>query len=747
MANKKIGAGIALDGEKEFKQAVSNINKDLSILGSEMKKVTAQFDGNDKSMESLTAQSNVYNRQIVTQTQKIETLKKAYNNANETLDKCKENLEEVTKKHGEGSEEVKKAQEAYDSMQKKVKDWQISLNKAEAELYKTEKSLRDTQKEMDDFGKESDDAGKEVEKAGKKAKNSGDDAEKGGSGWSKLGSIVKGAAVAIGAAAVAAGAAAIKLGKDVVTAYADYEQLVGGVDTLFGESSAKVQEYAANAYKTAGLSANDYMETVTSFSASLLQSLGGDTSKAADAADIALTDMSDNANKMGTSLDSIQNAYQGFAKQNYTMLDNLKLGYGGTKTEMERLLADAEKLSGQKYDISSLNDVYSAIHVVQTEMGITGTTAKEASDTIGGSISSMKSAIGNLITGLGDSNANIDMLIGNVMESFQNVAKNITPIVQNIISALPAVLDGVLKEIGNMLPSLLSTATDLFKRLLDTILKLLPELIPVAVQALLTIADTLIEAIPLLLDCALVLIMSLAEGLVQALPTMIPKLVEVVLYIVETLVNNIDKLLDAAIEIIIALADGIINAIPILIEKLPIIVIKVVNALINAIPKLLAIVPKIFTSLVDTFKKTDWASIGKNILDGVIDGLKNAVKNIGSAIKSIGNTILGTFKSFFGIKSPSRLFRDQVGKYLADGIGLGFTDEMDKVTQDMTKAIPTNFDTTINAGFNNPSLSPSGQFTANGEIYNVINIDGRSFASVITPYVSKRQYTALGGAF
>ena len=376
MANKKIGAGIALDGEKEFKQAVSNINKDLSILGSEMKKVTAQFDGNDKSMESLTAQSNVYNRQIVTQTQKIETLKKAYNNANETLDKCKENLEEVTKKHGEGSEEVKKAQEAYDSMQKKVKDWQISLNKAEAELYKTEKSLRDTQKEMDDFGKESDDAGKEVEKAGKKAKNSGDDAEKGGSGWSKLGSVVKGAAVAIGAAAVAAGAAAIKLGKDVVTAYADYEQLVGGVDTLFGESSAKVQEYAANAYKTAGLSANDYMETVTSFSASLLQSLGGDTSKAADAADIALTDMSDNANKMGTSLDSIQNAYQGFAKQNYTMLDNLKLGYGGTKTEMERLLADAEKLSGQKYDISSLNDVYSAIHVVQTEMGITGTTAK-----------------------------------------------------------------------------------------------------------------------------------------------------------------------------------------------------------------------------------------------------------------------------------------------------------------------------------------------------------------------------------
>lgn len=719
MANKKIGAGIALDGEKEFKQAVSGINKDLSVLGSEMQKVTAKFSGNEKSMESLTAKSDVYNKQIETQKKKIEEIQKALANS--------------TKEYGEND--------------KKTKDWQISLNKAEAELAKTEKSLRDTQKEMDEFGKESDDAGKEVEKAGKKAKNSGDDAKKGGSGWSKLGSVVKGAAAAIGAAAVAAGAAAIKLGKDVVTAYADYEQLVGGVDTLFGESSAKVQEYAANAYKTAGLSANDYMETVTSFSASLLQSLGGDTSKAADAADIALTDMSDNANKMGTSLDSIQNAYQGFAKQNYTMLDNLKLGYGGTKTEMERLLADAEKLSGQKYDISSLNDVYSAIHVVQTEMGITGTTAKEASDTIGGSISSMKSAIGNLITGLGDSNANIDMLIGNVMESFQNVAKNITPIVQNIISALPAVLDGVLKEIGNMLPSLLSTATDLFKRLLNTILKLLPELIPVAVQALLTITDTLIEAIPLLLDCALVLIMSLAEGLVQALPTMIPKLVEVILYIVETLINNIDKLIDAAIQIIIALADGIINSIPILIEKLPIIMIKITLALIKSLPKLLEIGPKLFKTIWDMITKTDWLSIGKNILDGITKGLLDAVKNIGSTIKKVGDSIVGGFKSFFGIKSPSRLFRDQVGKYLADGIGLGFTDEMDKVTQDMTKAIPTNFDTTINAGFNNPSLSPSGQFTANGEIYNVINIDGRSFASVITPYVSKRQYTALGGAF
>ena len=214
------------------------------------------------------------------------------------------------------------------------------------------------------------------------------------------------------AAAVAAGATAVAaLTKSAVESYADYEQLVGGVETLFKDSAGIVQEYAANAFQTAGLSANDYMETVTGFSASLLQSVGGDTEEAARIADQAITDMADNANKMGSSIESIQNAYQGFAKQNYTMLDNLKLGYGGTKQEMERLLADAEKLSGVHYDISNLNDVYEAIHVVQGELGITGTTAEEASTTIQGSAAAMKAAWQNMLTGIADENADYHVFI------------------------------------------------------------------------------------------------------------------------------------------------------------------------------------------------------------------------------------------------------------------------------------------------------------------------------------------------
>lgn len=259
-------------------------------------------------------------------------------------------------------------------------------------------------------------------------------------------------AVAIGktvATGMAAGGTAIAgLATKAVSAYADYEQLVGGVETLFKDSAGKVKAYADEAYKTAGLSANAYMETVTSFSASLLQSLNGDTAKAAEKADQAITDMSDNANKMGTSMEAIQNAYQGFAKQNYTMLDNLKLGYGGTKEEMERLLKDAEKLSGHKFDISSYADIVDAIHVVQTEMGITGTTAKEAEKTISGSIGMMKASWTNLMTGLANGNADIPKLVQEVVTSGKTVLKNIIPAVKEVLKNIPAAISEISPEAG-----------------------------------------------------------------------------------------------------------------------------------------------------------------------------------------------------------------------------------------------------------------------------------------------------------
>lgn len=236
-----------------------------------------------------------------------------------------------------------------------------------------------------------------------------------------------------------------------IKAYADYEQLVGGVDTLFKDSSEMVQRYAANAYKTAGISANQYMETVTSFSASLLQSLGGDTEKAAKYADMAITDMADNANKMGTNISSIQLAYQGFARGQYGLLDNLKLGYGGTRSEMERLLADAEKLTGVKYDISNLADVYDAIHAIQTQMGITGTTAQEASTTIQGSFLALQASWQNLLVALADPEADFSAIFGQMVDSASTLLANAIPILGNLLGELIVQLPEVIEQLAPVL--------------------------------------------------------------------------------------------------------------------------------------------------------------------------------------------------------------------------------------------------------------------------------------------------------
>lgn len=331
-------------------------------------------------------------------------------------------------------------------------------------------------------------ARKEVEKATKEIKTFQDQVKKASEDvdkkfatmGQKIGDAMKkGCQVAAGAiAGITTGLAALT--KASIGNYAEYEQLVGGVETLFKTSAGEVQKYAENAYKTAGMSSNEYMATVTGFSASLLQSLGGDTAKAAQVADMALSDMSDNANKMGTSMESIQFAYQGFAKQNYTMLDNLKLGYGGTKEEMERLLADAEKFSGVKYDISSLNDVYQAIHVIQEEMGITGTTAKEASSTISGSIGMTKAAWENLMTGLANGNADIPKLVQDVITSASAVLENIMPAIKEVIANIPVAISEISPEAGAA-----------FQTVIDAI----TEILPVLQDALSTAFDLIVDTI------------------------------------------------------------------------------------------------------------------------------------------------------------------------------------------------------------------------------------------------------------
>lgn len=309
--------------------------------------------------------------------------------------------------------------------------------------------------------------------------------------------------------------------------YAEFEQLAGGIETLYGKSSDKMMENAQKAFQTAGLSANEYMETATSFAASLVQSLGGNTEKAAKYADSAIQDMSDNANKMGTSMESIQNAYQGFAKQNYSMLDNLKLGYGGTKKEMERLLEDAEKISGKSFDIDSYADVTQAIHVIQKEMKITGTTAKEAGSTIQGSFTSMKAAATNLMTGLADPKADMNKLIDNLVNSIfgdgkknKGVLGNAMPVIQRIITGIAKALPKLIQELSAKLP--------------DFLKEIIPPLADATVQAFVAIMDMLPQILPLIVD-----------GLVQMVVALVPYIPTILGALFKAIILSLAQLFDS----------------------------------------------------------------------------------------------------------------------------------------------------------------------------------------------------------
>ena len=593
------GLKIGLEGEKEFKKALSEINQSFKVLGSEMKVVQSQFDKNDNSVEALTARNQVLNKEIEAQKQKIETLRQALANASESF--------------GEND--------------RRTQQWQIQLNNAtaalndmERELDRNNAALDDAEHEMDDVADSADDLEEELDDAGDAA----DDSE---GKFSKLGGTLKTVGIAMGAVVTAAAAAAVSLGKAVVEAYGEYEQLVGGIDTLVKDSSASLQEYANNAYKTAGMSANDYMSTVTSFSASLISSLGGDTEAAVKYADMAITDMADNANKMGTDIGLIQNAYQGFAKQNYTMLDNLKLGYGGTKTEMERLLADAQAISGIEYDISSYADVVEAIHVIQESMGVAGATAAEAEHTIEGSMNAMKAAIDNLIVGFGNADADIEQLCNNVVNAFQDVLTNITPVIENIISALPTALNALLATVGDLLPTLLDTVVDLFSQVLTTLLTMIPQLVPAVIEAVMTIVNTLIENLPLLVDAAVQIIVSLVEGIGSALPQLIPAAVQAIITIVEGLISNLPMILDAALQLIMGLAEGLLAAIPMLIEALPSIITAIVEFILGAIPQIIEAGIQLLTSLVAALPDIIVAVVEAipQIIDGIITAVLDSI--------------------------------------------------------------------------------------------------------------------------
>jgi phage-related protein len=820
------GGSIKLTGESEYTRALKTITSNLTVMASEMKLVSAQYSSNDKSIEALTSRNNVLNKQIEEGKKKVDVYRSALEDFKTQQDKNgasimelmikleneKKKLQELKSSTSATSDEIKAQEKVVASLSNELADseaqyeknklsinkYQTQLNGAEAEVVKMTKELNSNNELLEKTEKGMDEASDSVDDFKESEKDAGRETI-------TLGDLIKGNLISEGIIAGIKGLASamksvasglVNLGKEAIKNYADYEQLVGGVETLFKDSSNVVETYANNAYKTAGLSANQYMETVTSFSASLLQSLDGDTAKVAEVSNMAVTDMADNANKMGTNISMIQSAYQGFAKQNYTMLDNLKLGYGGTKTEMERLLADAEKISGIKYDIKNLNDVYQAIHVIQKEMDISGysteqlqdklknmslteaeltkvakdmgisyedamkkmkdgslttkdaqillgTTAREASVTISGSANAMKSAWQNLLTGIADDNANFEVLIGNFVDSIMTFADNIVPRIEIVMDGL---VDLILGMADTLLPKVLDIAVNLVQNLVTGITNNIGNIMTTINQVINTILNALVGMLPQILQAGIQVIVSLITGIAQSLPTLIPQIVEAVVLMVETLIDNIDLIIDAGIQLIIGLADGLIQALPILIDKIPIIIDKLINAiidnlpkilemgitlivklaegLIKAIPQLVSKIPQIITSLLNGIKNyfskmisiggdllnkvkegitkgiSGMLDVGKNLVQGLWNGINNAKQWVLDKIKGFGKSILNGIKSFFGIHSPSTLFRDEIGSNLALGIGEGFEDEMNNVSDMMEDAIPKDFDVGVNTNYN-----------------------------------------------
>ena len=522
----------------------------------------------------------------------------------------------------------------------------------------------------------------------------------------------------MGSAAVAG---AVAIGKSALDAYADYEQLVGGIDTLFKDSSARMQQYASQAYQTAGVSANRYMEISTSFAASLISSLGGDTAAAADMANMAIQDMSDNANKMGTDLGVVQEAYQSLARGNYEMLDSLKLGYGGTKSELERLLSDAEQIAAAQgmvrdFSVDSYADVVEAIHLVQDEMGITGTTAAEAATTISGSVNSMKAAWENWLAGLGNEDADMQGLTDQLVQSVITAGENIVPRMGQIMSTLVQTVVQYAPQLGQEIMNGLSQID--FAQVGQT-----------ASDLILMLVNGIVTNLPMLAQAALQIVMALGQGLVTNSPQILMQLGQLLLQLAQYIIANVPNILNAAMQFFGMILQGIVTyglqILMTLVSLLGQLIGQVIawagqmlaNAMsaaanflgglmggLAALPGQIAtflggIIANVLSwasqmatnaanaassfasSLIDGLASIPGrvVSIGSDIIGGIVQGITGAAGSVVDAVTGAVGGAIEAAKKFLGIASPSKVFRE-IGRFSMQGMALGVDDDADLVT-------------------------------------------------------------------
>lgn len=648
--------------------------------------ITIQIDGDttklNKSLKALNAPINEINRELKNVQEALKLNPNSIKLASQEQEILKRSIETTKEK----LEKLKDAQKEMGSYSKLTDEQKAAYNRLSLEITKSENSLKEMKKQLLSIN--------------------GIDITKVKEGLKKVGDVALDVVKKVGQVTAVVGGAMTGIVAAGVKSFGELQQSVGGVETLFGDNAQKVIDNASKAFQTAGVSANEYMQGVTSFSASLLQSVGKDTAKAADIADMAFRDMSDNANKFGTDMQSIQNAYQGFAKQNYTMLDNLKLGYGGTKTEMQRLLADATKLTGVKYDISNLSDVYNAIHAVQEEMGVTGTTAKEATQTISGSMNAAKAAWQNFLSGTIDTK--------DLVKTFITAAKNI---VKELLKIIPDIVQGLIDLINGIMPYI------------PTVMK---QLLPVLIKGIIELTKGLVSMLPEIINMLLKGLIMIMNALAEALPDLIPQIVDAIIEIIPVLIDNLPLFIEAGIKLVVALAIGIVQAIPRLLAAIPKLItglMKLIsklpgmffniarntmlqfgNALVtnfnNVYNKVKTFPKKIVNAIKTVLSPSRLKSVAINFIAGLWNGIRDKFNSVVDGVRNLASKLPKAVKKVLGIASPSKVMF-KLGGYTTEG----FINGIDSLKGELDKKMVNTF-----------SLSPNVTNSANTHFSPNVNV-------------------------
>ena len=696
MASERLGASFSID-ITQLQAGLKTANKLIRESQSEFRAAAAGLDDWSSSEQGLNARISSLTQITAVQREKVKALTASYDQL---------------------------IKDGLDPASDRAVQLRTQINNEKAALAQNESELKKNKQALKDLGTESDSTGGKLE---------------------KLGDIAKTAGAAIGAAFMAAGAAVVSLAKSAIESYAEYEQLVGGVETLFGAGGQSIEEYAKSvgktvdevkgeydklmsaqstvmknaeqAYKTAGMSANEYMANVTSFSAALIGSLDGDTQKAAAAADRAMTDISDNANKMGTDMQSLVDTYQSLSRGNFQMLDNLKLGYGGTKTEMERLISDAAKMTDvqKKLNITvdegdmSFANMVNAISVIQAEMGIMGTTAKEADSTIQGSLNAMKGAWANLLTGMADDTQDMDKLIYNLIDTVGTFAENLLPRVSVVMDGLIKMVQKLLPQIPPLLQQLLPVLLEGITNLLNGVVEILPQVVNTLMQIVPQLITALINMLPTILNALINIVVQVINALSSMLPTIVDAIMQILPILITALIDAIPQLLQAAITLLMAIVEALPTIVQALVTNLPMIIDTIVSVLIQNLPMIINAAIQLFMGIIQAIPQIQAAlfknlpTIIKSIVNGLIQGIPELIKAgkdllaglfkglldptvIWNNVKNLGSSILDGIKDVFGIHSPSKLMESVIGKNLALGIGEGFERNVGEVNNQIAKA-------------------------------------------------------------